>query len=104
MALTPRGASATLAPHEDGPPRGVRARALRVLGHQAPRASAGERHPGISRAHRAPPSAFARLRDRILDRWLAEEPSIGRGAGLHELDGKVADYSAAGIAARRARV
>jgi uncharacterized protein (DUF885 family) len=49
-------------------------------------------------------SAFAALRDRILDRWLADDPSLGRSAGLHEYDGKVADYSAAGIAARLARV
>ena len=31
-------------------------------------------------------------------------PSMGRTAGLHQYDGKVADYSAAGIAARLARV
>ena len=52
----------------------------------------------------AAPSTFAALRDRVLDHWLADDPSIGRGAGLHAYDGKVADYSAAGIAARLARV
>jgi uncharacterized protein (DUF885 family) len=50
------------------------------------------------------PSAFAALADRLLDRWLADEPAMGRGAGLHAYDGKVGDYSAAGIAARLARV
>ncbi len=52
----------------------------------------------------APASAFAALRDRILDQWLADDPSLGRGAGLHQYDGKVGDYSAAGIAARLARI
>jgi uncharacterized protein (DUF885 family) len=65
-------------------------------------------YPGLTtRLHKAahkPASAFARLRDRILDRWLADEPSLGRSAGLHEYDGKVADYTAAGISARLARV
>jgi uncharacterized protein (DUF885 family) len=51
-----------------------------------------------------PPSAFAALRDRLIDRWLADEPAFARGAGLHAFDGKIADYSAAGIAARLARV
>jgi uncharacterized protein (DUF885 family) len=53
----------------------------------------------------APParSAFAMLGDRILDRWLAEDPQLARGLGLHDHDGKVADYSAAGISARLAR-
>jgi uncharacterized protein (DUF885 family) len=49
-------------------------------------------------------SAFAALRDRIVDRWLAEDPSTGRGAGLHRYDGKVASFSAAAIAARLDRV
>src|SRR4051812_43848425 len=48
--------------------------------------------------------AFARLRDAILDRWLADDPSLGRQVGLHAYDGKIADYSAAGITARMARV
>jgi uncharacterized protein (DUF885 family) len=52
----------------------------------------------------APVSAFAALRDRIIDRWLADDPAFARGAGLHAYDGKVADYSAKGIAARLARV
>ncbi len=64
-------------------------------------------YPGpTSRVHtaRKPLSAFARLRDRILNRWLADEPSLGRSAGLHQYDGRVADYSAAGISGRLARV
>jgi uncharacterized protein (DUF885 family) len=61
------------------------------------------------RPDHAPPapaatSAFGVLRDRLLDRWLADDPSMGRNAGLHQYDGKVADYSAAGIAARLGRV
>lgn len=50
------------------------------------------------------PSAFATLRDRIVDEWLADEPQRGRNAGLHEFDGKVADYSAAAVARRIARL
>ena len=41
-------------------------------------------------------SAFAALRDRILDHRLADDPSMGRIAGLHAYDGKVADYAAPG--------
>jgi hypothetical protein len=43
---------------------------------------------------------FAPLRDRVIDELLRDEPSLGRNMGLHEFDGKIADYSAAGIAAR----
>ncbi len=46
------------------------------------------------------PQPFAKIRDRVLDQWLASEPSIGRVLGLHEYDGKIADYSAGGIANR----
>lgn len=49
-------------------------------------------------------SSFAALRDRILDQWLKDDPSRGRSLGLHEFDGKIADYAAAGIEARIARV
>jgi uncharacterized protein (DUF885 family) len=35
--------------------------------------------------------------DDILDRWLALRPAWGREVGLHEHDGKVADYDAAAI-------
>lgn len=52
--------------------------------------------------HAAP--AFAVLRDRLLDQWLAEDPSLGRGAGLHQFDGKVAAYAAAAIRARVERL
>jgi uncharacterized protein (DUF885 family) len=52
----------------------------------------------------APASPFAALRDRILDRWLVEDPAQGRELGLHDFDGKVADYSAAAITARIARL
>ena len=63
-----------------------------------------EAHPPAAPAERPAASPFAATRDRILDRWLAEEPSLGRAAGLHQFDGKVGDYSAAGIAARLSRV
>ncbi len=58
------------------------------------------------RGHEEKPegSAFATLRDRILDQWLADDPSLGRSVGLHRYDGKVGDYSAAGIQARIARL
>jgi uncharacterized protein (DUF885 family) len=49
-------------------------------------------------------ASFAALRDRILDQWLKDEPERGRNLGLHEFDGKIADYSAAAIEARIARV
>jgi hypothetical protein len=49
-------------------------------------------------------SGFAALRDRIVDRWLADDPSTARSAGLHAYDGKVAPVSAQAIAARLARV
>ncbi|MFO0550378.1 MAG: DUF885 domain-containing protein [Polyangiaceae bacterium] len=40
--------------------------------------------------------------ERLLDRYLAERPDICRANGFHErCDGKIADYSAAGIAAFR---
>jgi hypothetical protein len=49
-------------------------------------------------------SAFAALRDRLIDRWLADDPAFARQAGLHAFDGKIADYSAKGIEARLARL
>lgn len=49
-------------------------------------------------------SSFAALRDRILDQWLAEDPSLGRTAGLHAYDARLGDYSAAGIQARIGRL
>ena len=52
----------------------------------------------------APLSPFAALRDRILDQWLRDEPAMARGLGLHDSDGKIADYSEAAIKARIARV
>lgn len=49
-------------------------------------------------------SGFAALRDRILDQWLLDEPSMARSLGLHQGDGKIADYGAAAIKARIARL
>src|SRR5579871_2933096 len=51
-------------------------------------------HPAKKHAGK-PANAFKALSDRLLDQWLADEPSMGRVAGLHRFDGKVADYSAA---------
>ena len=45
---------------------------------------------------------FVELRDRIVARLLDESPSWGRDLGMHEYDGRVGDYSAKGLAARRA--
>jgi uncharacterized protein (DUF885 family) len=59
------------------------------------------RPPGAARPQ---VSAFASLRDRVLDQWLADDPSLGRAVGLHELDARVGDYSAAGIQARVGRI
>ena len=64
----------------------------------------GPTAPPKKAAKATPLSAFAALRDRILDRWLADDPSMGRSAGLHEWDGKIADYSSAAISTRLARV
>jgi uncharacterized protein (DUF885 family) len=44
-----------------------------------------------------PSARFDRLIDRLLDEWLAHYPTLGRESGLHDYDGKVADYSAQGI-------
>jgi hypothetical protein len=49
-------------------------------------------------------SAFAVLRDRLLDQWLADSPSFARGLGLHAFDGRVADFSQAAIERRIARL
>jgi uncharacterized protein (DUF885 family) len=48
--------------------------------------------------------AFDTLRTQLLNEWLADSPSWGREVGLHEYDGKVADYSAAAVAARVERL
>jgi len=55
-------------------------------------------------ANDAPASGFAALRDRILDQWLREDPSMARGLGLHGSDGKIAEYGAEAIKARIARL
>ena len=52
----------------------------------------------------APASGFAALRDRILDQWLRDEPAMARSLGLHQGDGKIADYSAEAIKARIVRL
>lgn len=49
-------------------------------------------------------SAFGALSDRILDQWLADDPSFGRNLGLHAWDGKIADYSPEGLKARIERL
>ena len=52
----------------------------------------------------APTSGFGALRDRILDQWLRDEPAMARNLGLHEGDGKIAEYGAEAIKARIARL
>ncbi len=52
----------------------------------------------------APASGFAALRDRLLDQWLRDDPAMARGLGLHESDGKIAEYGALAIKARIARL
>lgn len=62
--------------------------------------------PASPRTELVPTSteSFAVLRDRALDELLSDQPQLGRAAGLHEYDGKVADFSAAGLAARVERL
>src|SRR3954468_14197111 len=36
---------------------------------------------------------FAMVRDRILYDWLQDDPGKGRELGMHELDGKVGEYT-----------
>ncbi len=52
----------------------------------------------------AGPTAFAPLRDRVLDELLSDDPVTARDLGLHEYDGKVALLSREAIAARVARL
>lgn len=59
--------------------------------------------PSAAAKPAAEPSPFARIRDRILDQWIEDDPSFGRSLGLHASDGKIADYSAKAIAARLTR-
>lgn len=61
-----------------------------------PRASAGGSASTPAKA-KTPREAFAALRTRILYEWLQADPNKGRELGLHEFDGKIADYSKAGI-------
>ncbi len=42
--------------------------------------------------------SFAGVRDALVDAWLEQAPAWGRQVGLHQYDGKIADYSPAGIA------
>lgn len=49
------------------------------------------------------PQRFAKLRDKILDQWQIDDPSSCRQLGIHACDGKVADYSEAGLTARWTR-
>ena len=53
---------------------------------------------------KVPTSGFAALRDRILDQWLRDEPAMARSLGLHEGDGKIAEYGAEAIKARIGRL
>ncbi|WP_437713100.1 DUF885 domain-containing protein [Sorangium sp. So ce448] len=57
-----------------------------------------------ARPEEAPREPFTALRDRILREWVADEPAFARSRGLHEQDGKVADYGAAAMERRLARL
>ncbi|MCC6525297.1 MAG: DUF885 domain-containing protein [Polyangiaceae bacterium] len=46
---------------------------------------------------------FAAVRDRLVGEWLDLAPQWGREIGLHEHDGRVADYGSAGIARMRSQ-
>ena len=62
----------------------------------------GPSHAGGHGASK-PPTArdkFAALRDRILYEWLQDEPGKARELGMHDLDGRVSDYSREGIEKR----
>jgi hypothetical protein len=60
---------------------------------------------GSPRNGQAPPAAsVTAIRDRMFDEEVANNPGFGRDLGLHAFDGKLADYSPAGIAARIARL
>lgn len=50
-----------------------------------------------------PPKGFGALAGGLLDELLRDSPSMGRNLGLHEYDGRIADYSAGAIADRVAR-
>jgi uncharacterized protein (DUF885 family) len=66
----------------------------------SPPPAASPRKPVV----RTPAVRFAAARDAIVKGWLADEPAFGRQVGLHEHDGRIADYSAKGIQARVARL
>jgi uncharacterized protein (DUF885 family) len=67
-------------------------------------AYAGSPLPVKKPARAAAVSPFAALRERLLDQWLADEPAMGRVLGLHDSDGKIGDYTEAGMKARIARL
>ena len=52
---------------------------------------------GASRTAQSP--EFSRFVDRYLDDWARRHPSIAAGNGIHDHDGRLDDFSAAGIAA-----
>jgi uncharacterized protein (DUF885 family) len=78
--------------------------------HAPPAAAVGLAPTGKPVATLAPPAAaalpasFVELRDALLDRWLADEPSWARELGLHEYDGRVGAYAGDDIARRIARL
>ncbi|MEO7093983.1 MAG: DUF885 domain-containing protein, partial [Polyangiales bacterium] len=48
------------------------------------------------------PAGFVAVRDRLVARLLREDPAWARNLGMHEYDGKVADYSQKALVERRA--
>jgi uncharacterized protein (DUF885 family) len=47
---------------------------------------------------------LAQLRDAALDQWHADDPAFARFLGLHEFDGRIPDFTEAGIKAQYARL
>ncbi|WP_438033810.1 DUF885 domain-containing protein [Sorangium sp. So ce204] len=77
------------------------------LGAAPPQAAAPPRAVASAEPARpaeAPREPFTALRDRILREWVADEPAFARSRGLHAQDGKVADYAAAAMERRLARL
>src|SRR5687767_14155615 len=88
-------------PCEDG--RWVNTRSISIFAFAVLSAFACGPREGPARPTSAKSRAFTALLDATLAQHLADYPSNARDAGLHEHDGKVADYSAEGVRARSAR-
>lgn len=63
-----------------------------------------DRDEATPAAPRTPASHFAELRDKILDQWLADDPTLDSAQGKKPFEQRVGDYDADAIIARWARV